>query len=169
MIRSNAFPVLLAVAVLPSLAQDRNPLATTYKVEFHIRDGSDASAKGGRRYTIWIDALGQGSFHLDDRVPVTTGFSPGGGPAQFTYYDTGVSIDTKLYEQDTKVGLNGTIDMTVLSHRADGAATSNPTVSHIKLSIHAMVTPNKPSLVASIDDPVAPRKFDVEALVTKVD
>lgn len=73
---------LLAAAVLPAPAQEKKDgiPAATYKVEFRIRDGSDAAAKDGRRYTMLIDTTGQGTFHVGDRVPVATGsFQPGVG------------------------------------------------------------------------------------------
>jgi hypothetical protein len=35
--------------------------------------------------------------------------------------------------------------------------------------VNATLTPGKPSLVASIDDPVSERKFEVEAVVTKIE
>jgi len=169
MIRFATIPVLAAVAVLPAIGQEqRSSLSATYKVEFRIRDGSDASAKNGRRYAIWIDSKGRGSFQLSERVPVPSNFQPG-NPPQFTYYDTDVNIDTNIYENESKVGLNATLNMSTLPHKADGSVPSNPEISHIKVSINAEVLPNKPSLVASIDDPVEPRKFDVEVLVTKVD
>ena len=178
---------LLAAAVLPVRAQEKKDVAltATYKVEFRIRDGSDAAAKDGRRYTMLIDTTGQGTFHVGDRVPVATGsFQSGVGGAgvsplvntQFSYFDTGVNIDTKLIEQQQgKVTINATIDVsTIVTHKPDTAgavqsvALLQPTVSQIRIGVNATVSPGKASQVASIDDPVSQRKFDVEAVVTKV-
>lgn len=160
-------PVLLAAAVLPSAAQG---LSATYKVEFRIKDGSDAAAKNGRRYMILIDTTGHGSFHVGDRVPMATGV--GGGNTQFQYYDIGVNIDTKLQEvQQGKLMVNATLDLSTV-HKADPAVAPGimqPTVSQIKIVVDAMVSPGKPTLVASIDDPATERKFEVEAVVTKVE
>jgi hypothetical protein len=176
---------LLATAVLPVRAQEKKDaaLTATYKVEFRIRDGSDAAARDGRRYTMLIDTTGQGTFHVGDRVPVVTGsFQPGGAGVsplvntQFSYFDTGVNIDTKLIEQQQgKVTISATIDVsTIVTHKPDtsGAVQSpvllQPTVSQIRIGVNATVSPGKASQVASIDDPVSQRKFDVEAVVTKV-
>lgn len=179
--------VLLAAAALPAPAQEKKDgiLSATYKVEFRIRDGSDAAAKDGRRYTMLIDTTGQGTFHVGDRVPVATGpFQPGAGSSgsttlvntQFSYFDSGVNIDTRLIEQQQgKVTINATIDVsTIVTHKPDpsGAVQSlgflQPTVSQIRIGVNATVTPGKASQVAAIDDPVSQRKFEVEAVVRKV-
>src|SRR5579883_3176104 len=154
MIRFATIPCLVAICLLPAVAQEpRGPLTATYKVEYHIRDGSDASAEAGRRYTIWIDSHGKGTFRVSERVPVASGSQSGGGPVQFQYYDTGVNIDTNIYEQESKIGINASLDLSLLSRRADGLNVApNPTVSQLRISINALVSPNKPALVASIDD-----------------
>jgi hypothetical protein len=179
MIRSTIL-TLLAVAVLPAAAQDRrDPVTATYKVEFRIRDGSDAAAKNGRRYTMWIDNQGKGTFHVGERIPVATGsFQPGASGAgvnplvntQFNYQDVGVSIDTNVSDQDGKVNLSSTIDVSiVVPTKPEGNWTPPPTIAQIRIGVKALVSLNKPSLVASVDDPVTGRKFDVEAVVTKVE
>lgn len=175
-------PVLLATAVLPALSQEKKDaaLSATYKVEWRIKDGSDAAAKNGRRYTMLIDTTGSGSFHVGDRVPVPTGpVNPNGGATtfantQFSYYDVGINIDTRLREQPQgKVEINSTLELSALvRNKADGSAaavTMQPTVSQIKIVVNTTLTPGKPSLVASIDDPVSERKFEVEAVVTKIE
>ena len=168
---------LLLIPFLPAAAQS----GAVYKVEFRIHDGSDAAAKAGRRYTILIDAAGHGTFHVGDRVPVATGSFQSGvngvgvNPlvnTQFNYLDIGVSIDTQLHERDGKVELISNLDLsTVSEHKpASGSPVMPvPTVAQMKIVVNALVSPGKPAVVASIDDPVTQRKVDVEALVTKVD
>jgi hypothetical protein len=169
-------PALLAVAVLPAPAQEKKDaaLSSTYKVEFRIKDGSGAAGKNGRRYAMLIDTTGRGSLRVGDRVPVATGSNQSGGVlvnTQFTYVDTGVSIDTMLHEAQGKVAINSTIDLsTFVPHKADASGEAlQPTISHIKIEVNATMLPGNPTLVASIDDPAMERKFDVEALVTKVE
>jgi hypothetical protein len=50
----------------------------------------------------------------------------------------------------------------------DKAPGVSPTISQIKVAISNAIPIGKPTIVASFDDPVTTRKFDVEALVTKV-
>jgi type II secretory pathway component GspD/PulD (secretin) len=167
---------LLFVPFLPAHAQ-----GTVYKVEYRIHDGNDPAAKAGRRYTILIDSTGRGTFRVGDRVPVATGsFQSGVGGAgvnplvntQFNYLDIGVNIETKLGEKDGKVELNSNLDLSTISEhkpQPGSPVMPAPTVAQMKIAVDALVSPGKPTLVASIDDPVTQRKVEVEAIVTKVD
>src|SRR5258708_35401539 len=160
---------LLSPAV-PIPAQDSAP--ASYRVEFNIRDGGDSSAKAGRRYTMLIDNNSKGTFKAGDKVRyATASFQPGVGASaatQYTYLDTGVNIDCFLRESNGKVAIHGEVDISAISQQ-DKAATNplNPTVASTKVVVSTMVNPGKPTVVASIDDPVSPRKFDVEVTVTK--
>ena len=167
-----------AAAALPAPAQDRKDvLSSTYKVEFRIRDGSEAAAKSPRRYTMLIDISGHGTLHVGDRVPVPTGtFQPGAGVnplvnTQWSYFDRGVNLDVSLAEQTSRIMLTGTIDIsTFYDHKVDTpGAPIQPVVGQFKIQIHAAVVVGKPTIVTSIDDPVSQRKYDVEAVVTKTD
>jgi hypothetical protein len=156
--------MVLAAALAPARAQDRNWPVAVYKVEYRIRDGSDAAAKTGRRYTMLLDASGRGTFKVGDRVPVATGAN------QFNYLDVGVNIDTTVRDRganDGRVDLGANMDVSTLVEHKQQAGFSNPTVAQMKIVIDALVTPGKPTLVASIDDPVTQHKVEVEALVTK--
>jgi hypothetical protein len=171
--------LLLLLPLLPLAAQEKPASSTNvYRVEYRIRDGSDAAAKNGRRYTMLIGNRDKGTFKLGERVPVASGsFQPGAGASplvntQFTYIDVGVNIDAILAEENGKVTLNSNLDIsTLVEHKAPQPSPilPNPTVAQIKIAEISVLTPGKPTLVASIDDPVTQRKFDVEVTVTKVD
>jgi hypothetical protein len=173
---------LLAPA-LPSHAQERREIGdpVVYKTELNIRDGSAAAAQSGRRYTILIDTTGKGTFKVGNRVPYATGsFLPGPGPGvpgmpplvntQFQYFDVGVNIDCQVREIVGKVNLRADLDISNLipPDKASMGSVPNPTISQIRININAIVNPGRPTVVASIDDPVTMRKFEVEATVTKV-
>ena len=174
------FATLLAPA-LPVFSQEKKDPTepTVYKVEFIIHDGSDAAAKAGRRYTILIETGGKGTFRAGNRVPYATGSlqpgpsAPGVSPlvaTQYQYVDTGVNIDCRLRDSSGKVSLNADIDVSTVVQRDQRAAANppNPTVASIRIGVNAVLSAGKPTLVASIDDPVTMRKFDVEARVIKV-
>ena len=171
-------PALLLSAIGPAAGQNNNPMAP-FKVEFRIRDGSDA--KSARRYTMLIESTGRGTFKIGERVPVASGsFQPGVGGVgvspmlntQFSYVDVGVNIETKISRQDDWIAMVSTLDIsTIVEHKqqAGAPAVSNPTIAQIHIALNALVPLGKPTLVASVDDPVTHQRFDVEALVTKAD
>jgi hypothetical protein len=174
-------PLLPAIAQETAIAQEKNTPATVYRVEYRIRDGSDAASKTGRRYTMLIENHNKGTLKLGERVPVaTTSFQPGVNGVgvnplvntQFNYIDVGVNIDAYVIEENGRVMLNSNLDISALvEHKATppSQVLPNPTVAQIKISQISAVSPGKPAVVASIDDPVTQRKFDVEVTITKVD
>ena len=173
-------PMMVLTAAGAAVAQDKKDPAAVYKVEFRIRDGSDA-AKNPRRYAMLIDTAGRGVFKIGERVPVATGsFQSGTGSVavnplvntQFTYLDVGVSIEASVREEGNKVLLNSTLDIsTVVEHKQQTGSMvlPNPTVAQIRIGVNALVPLGKPTMVASVDDPVTQHRFEVEAVVTKVD
>jgi len=48
------------------------------------------------------------------------------------------------------------------------ASVQNPTISQIRLNIDTTVAPGKPTVVASFDDPVTSRKFDIDVAIAKM-
>jgi hypothetical protein len=74
-------------------------------------------------------------------------------------------------EMNDKVSLKAEIELNAVAPPDKRPASSipNPTVSQTHISINSAVSLGKPTQVASIDDPVNARKFDVDATVSKVD
>ncbi|HEV2448153.1 MAG TPA: hypothetical protein VGS58_19615 [Candidatus Sulfopaludibacter sp.] len=169
--RSIAF--LLAALALPAVHAQPTDV---YKVELTMRDATDASAKSGRHYTILVDIRGAGTFKIGNREPVASGsFMPGTGGTgvnplvntQYTYIDTGVNIECRLEPADAKLQLRADIDISSVMQQK--TAVPNPAIGQLKLAVNALVVPGKRTVIASVDDPVTNRKFDVEALVTKAE
>ena len=162
MMRCRAALVLAILAAAPAFAEN------VYKVEFNIRDGNE-SAKAGRRYTMLINNGTKGVFKLGSRVPVVTGSFQPGGNTQFTYIDVGVNIECSIAEHGPSVGLNASIDLSMIAPPEKGVPPApNPTITQIRFNLNADLPPGKSTAVTTVDDPVTTRKFEVEATVTKV-
>lgn len=168
----------LLAPILPADAQQDKPAEpAVYKVEFAIRDGSQAAAQAGRHYNLLVGANEKGFFNVGDKVPyATSSFQPGVGGAgpqplmQYTYLDTGVNIECRLTEMNGKIMLNAQLDISAI-HQHDKAAAMNPpnpTVAAIRLGVRALMSPGKPTQIVSMDDPVTTKKLDVEATVTRL-
>jgi hypothetical protein len=161
---------MMAAALLcPALAvhaQDSSP----YKVDFTIRDTGDAGGKTGRKYSLLVNHNQKTVFKVGNRVPVVSGGTGGvGGNAQFTYIDVGLNIDCVLAEAGSKFAMHADLDIStaVMPDKSPNAANA-PTISQIKLSLDTIVAPGKPTVVASFDDPVTSRKFDLDVTITKM-
>jgi hypothetical protein len=161
---------MMAAALLaPGLAhaQDSSP----YKVDFTIRDTGDAGGKTGRKYSLLVTHNQKTVFKVGNRVPVATGGTSGGTlvNTQFTYIDVGLNIDCGVAEAGSKVAIHADLDIsTAVMPDKNLSSVQNPTISQIKINLDTTVAPGKPTLVASFDDPVTARKFDLDVTITKM-
>jgi general secretion pathway protein D len=148
-------------------AQDSSP----YKVDFTIRDTGDAGGKTGRKYSLLVNHNQKTVFKVGNRVPVATGGTSGGTlvNTQFTYIDVGLNIDCVVAEAGSRFAIHADLDIsTAVMPDKNLSSVQNPTISQIKLNLDTVVAPGKPTLVASFDDPVTARKFDLDVTITKM-
>src|SRR5437667_7029315 len=158
--RTTAAMILATLAInWPATAQEKME-TTVYKVEFNIHDGSDATAKAGRRYAILVLNNHKSEFKVGDKVPYTTG----AGAAQYSYLDTGVNIDCLARELNEKVAIHGEIDLSTVVPPDKHSASNipNPAVSQTRIIIDATLNPGTPLLIPAIHDPVSTRPLDSE-------
>jgi hypothetical protein len=157
--------IVLAAVLAPLAGAQTARGPAVYKVDFIIRDSGDAGAKTGRRFSIVLNERQKGTFKVGNRIPMATGSSAGN--TNFTYVDVGVNLDCFIAEQDGRVDLRSDLDLST-AVMPEKNPTPNPTISQIRLNIETTLTPGKPSVVASFDDPVTSRKFEMEANVTRM-
>jgi hypothetical protein len=149
-----------AIAAAPLCAQ---PQRDVFKVDFTIRDSGDAGGKSGRKYSMVVYSAQKGVFKIGNRVPTPTNSS-----GSFNYIDVGVNIDCYVQESAAgRVALRADVDLST-AVTTDKTVTMAPTISQIKLGIETSIPPGKPTVIAAFDDPVTSRKFEMEALVTKL-
>jgi hypothetical protein len=149
-------------------AQDRE--SPPIKVDFTIRDTGDAGGKSGRKFSLLVNRGVKSTLKVGNRVPVASGGSGGvGGNTQFTYVDVGLNIDCTVNEFGSKFGVHADMDIStaVMADKSPGAV-QNPTISQIRLNLDTTVAAGKPTVVASFDDPVTSRKFDIDVAITKM-
>ena len=160
---------MMAAALLcPALAvhaQDTN----TYKVDFTIRDTGDAGGKSGRKFSLLVNRGVKSTFKVGNRVPVASGAQNGAGlvNTQFTYIDVGMNIECVVNEMGPRFGMHADLDIST-AVMPEKSAVQNPTISQIKLNVDTSVPAGKPTIVASFDDPVTSRKFDIDVAITKM-
>jgi len=170
--------VLFLATLLMSAAairgQEKGADIAVYRVEFNIHDGSSS-----RRYVMMIEGNDKGVMKLGQKVPYATGsFHPtsatdGASPlvaTQFSYADVGVNIDCRLNELNGKVQMKASLEISTVVPHDKGAQQiiPSPTIGQLRMDVNGVLNLGKPTMVASIDDPVTLRKFDVETTVTKM-
>jgi len=142
---------------------------SVYKVDFNIHDSGDPAGKGGRKYSMLLNSGIKGVFKVGNRVPTATGVANGSVVnTQFTYIDVGMNVEASVAEQGGKYAMHASLDVSGAIPALKDAAVQNPTISQIRVDMDTSVPPGKPSVVASFDDPVTGRKFDVEVTIVKI-
>ena len=106
-----------------------------------------------------MNAGEKGTFRSGSRVPIPTG----GGNVNFV--DVGVNIDATVREQNGTFPLRAEIEVSSASKAEAG---QQPVIGQMRVMVSTTVVLGKSTQVASVDDPVTQRKFEVDALVTKV-
>jgi hypothetical protein len=157
---------MVAAALLcPAMAvRAQDAREATYKVDFTIRDSGDAGGKAGRKYSMVLSPGHKTTFKVGNRVPVATG----GTGNQFSYIDVGMNIECAVNEIGAKFAIHADLDVSTAVMPEKNAGIQNPTVSQIRLNLDTILTPGKPMAVASFDDPVTARKFDVDVAIAKM-
>ncbi len=165
-----AVPILVVLALAPPAKPQDTTQSTApfvYKVEFTIHDGGNAAVANSRRYSMLVIPNNKNNFYVGDKVPYSTG---SGSQGQYQYLDTGVHIMCLIGEMNDKVSLKAEIELSTVVPPEKRLASNvpNPTINQTHISVNSAVTPGKPTLIASIDDPGTARKYDVDATVSKV-
>jgi hypothetical protein len=83
----------------------------------------------------------------------------------------GLNISSYVRERQGRLGLTVSVDQSsvAMPTQALRVAPNQPMIRQLKMENTAFITPGKPVLIASVDDPgKANHKYTVEATVTKL-
>lgn len=170
-----ALPVALSLACLPMPAQDRKGVNdnTYYEVKFTLQDAAAPAGKNTQTFSLITAANRKATFRVGDRVPlITTSYQAGAGGSapvlgtNFSYADVGATIECTVADIGAKFSLHGLIDLSAVD--TEKPKNPNPILGETKLELETAVDPGRPTIIATIDDPLHSHKLQVEATVTKL-
>jgi len=171
--------LLLAAATLaawlPLHAQTSKEAVPLYKVEINFRDGAESGSLTDRRYTMLVTDSRKAVFKVGSKSPAVTGsIEPQTAGSmvntQFTYLDIGVNIECFVQGAGTRATMHGSLDLSNIGPSEGAPLVSgvrNPTIRQTRLDLETNMELGKPTVVASIDDPITARKLQVEATITR--
>jgi hypothetical protein len=174
--------------VKPVQAQDSTPKAEraekplhAYRLDFSLNELEGDKKVNTRHYSISIDSDVPGErqeVKIGTRVPVATAYGAGpvsGGTSalsntQFQYLDVGTHIWCSLKEHGDELELQAGSEISNIDAgpRRETNPLPNPVVRQIKIGGSTVVTPGKPIIIGSADDPTSNRQFQLEVTVTKM-
>jgi hypothetical protein len=169
-------------------AQDSTPKAEqaekpvhAYRLDFSLNELQAEKKVNSRHYSIDLASPGdRQEVKIGTRVPVATGSFPASAPSggastpvintQFQYLDVGTHIWCSLKEHGDELELQAGSDISNIDvgPRPETSDLSNPVVRQIKIGGSTVVTPGKPIIIGSADDPTSNRQFQLEVTVTKL-
>jgi hypothetical protein len=137
---------------------------SAYKLEYNIYETESGKRVNTRSYTLVLtDNDKRGMIRTGSRVPLTMNYASAGDSHGTTiqYQDVGLTIEAKL----DRLVLTTNIEMSSIAPEQSGQGT-NPIIRSSKADAIATVILRKPLLLASIDDSLSKRSYQVEVTVT---
>ncbi len=165
-----AVPVVLfsALTGLPLAAQPAEPAPAAYRVEVVLSEAGTTQ----RRYVVVAGAQGNAGFRLSHPIFCETG--PAGDPLrhqyQFTERSLFLNCEVRSLSEPGKVRLTLLLNVQNLERDANppGPEAPPPRRPTTSIRVDAPVALGTRTSVASIDDPVLPRRCGVEVAVTRM-
>jgi hypothetical protein len=152
-----------ALACCVGFSQERPTGGEAYQVDYVIKE---EGAKI-RKCSLVLEAGGSGSFRLGAKTPIGSAFAANGVATQFQYLDTGLNVNARVrHGAPGKILLGTEIEISAPQTGPDKNVGANPTLSSVRVSVNSSLTPGKMTKIASLEDPSATRKFDIEATIT---
>ena len=134
-----------------------------YRIEFNVREIEDGKRLNSRNYMMVVEDGLYGRIRVGNRVPYQA------SEKQYEYIDVGMNIDCRPQEREGGVALDWSLESSsVVAQEQTAGVTTNPVFRQQKTTIWSVVTPGKPTLVASMDDVVTNRRYEIEVTATKV-
>ena len=137
---------------------------SAYRLEFTLNEVEDGKKLNTRSYSLLMQS---GGGYNKLRVGANVPQSPTNA---LQYLDFGTNIDCRIQDQEGYVLLDLTIESSSRAHpEVQNDTTPKQAIVHqIKMNVNTVLTPGKPTVIASMDDPSSKRTYQVEATATKV-
>jgi hypothetical protein len=191
-IMKKVIPIRLAVVVMAfclplisnsaSAQQEKGKEAATteqkpgvaYRIEFNVREIEDGKRLNSRNFMMMAEDDDWGKFRVGAKAPYQT------SEHTFSLQDVGMSIDCRPHEQQDSVALAIHVEFssvvpqtevapTAVLPQTEAAPTFKPVVVRtVRTEVESIVKPGKPTVVASMDDVISNRHYEIEVTATKV-
>jgi len=140
---------------------EQKPLVA-YRIEFNVREIEDGKRLNSRNYMMVVDEGNRGMIRVGNRVPFQT------SEKQYQYHDVGMNIDCRPRDRESGIELTINVEVSSVVPQGEAAPTYNPVFRTQSTGVTPIVAPGKPTLIASMDDVVTNRRYEIEVTATKV-
>ena len=133
-----------------------------YRIELNVREIEAGKRLNSRNYMMVVEDGDWAKIRVGNRVPYQS------AEKQFQYQNVGMNIDCRPREREDSIALAILVEFSSLALQTETAPTFNPVFRTERTEVESIVTPGKPTLVASMDDVVTNRRYEIEVTATKV-
>ena len=178
--KTMAWAVVLVVALggLTVLAQEKEEAKKTateakplhfYRLDFTFREMQDNKTVNSRAYTMLLADNGVLSILKSGaRIPVPL------GEGKLQYLDVGVNLKCRVRAETEIPLLVATIEFSSPALPEQGVPTTallpreQPVLRQANADVYAPIVLGKPLVIATMDDPSLPRRFEIEVTPTRL-
>jgi hypothetical protein len=141
-----------------------------YRLDFVLRELADTKLINSRNYSMWLrtsSRLESGSLRIGNDTPVQN-IPTQDKPAGLSYKNIGIQLECVLDETD--IGPVASISASIGEILPPEASEPKalPVFRNITFRSAALLSPGKPTMVSSIDDPNSKRRFQLEVTAIKL-
>ena len=147
-----------------------------YALNYVLKELDGTKVINQRSYVLntFVSDKGGGDWtrlRVGNRVPVfghSQEKSSASTVTDFNYIDIGVNIDNRLREAGDALALEVTADISSVAAETASGVGPPPTVRQVKGTAASLITPGKPSVIFSADDPGSQHRFELQVTATSV-
>lgn len=151
----------LVMAALPLLAQEvMTPKAPAprhfYKLTYVLKEFDEGKVVNQRSFVLAVSTGDRYSSRMraGSRFPVRE-------QDKTNYVDVGVNLDTRLEDGPDGLVMDTSAEISSVGNEAS-IGNNGPVIRQVRTNALAIVPPNKPTLLFSVDDPASRHQFQLE-------
>lgn len=137
---------------------------TPYRLDFTISEIEDGKKINARQYSLNINTGDHNNLKIGTRVPVQV------KEGEMQYLDLGTEISADLRERDNGLALEVRAAMSSFATPENQANPGNsmPLLRQMKIDASTVLSPGRPTIVGSVDDPNSNRQYQLEVTATRL-
>jgi len=133
-----------------------------YRLEFSVREVENGKRSNSRNYMMMAEEGNWGRIRIENNVPYQS------EEKNYQYRQVRMYIDCRPREGEGSVALEIHVDFSSIAAQTEEAPAFHPLIRTDRTEVQSVVTPGKPTLVATMDDVSSNRRYEIEVTATKV-
>jgi len=150
-------------AVPKAEAETQEKAVNAYRLDYTINEIEDGKKINARQYSSYLNANDTITLDIGTRVPVEM------KQGEMQYIDVGTHIWSKVKEHDNSLLLEvrAQISNFAIPDQAN-RTNSMPLLRQMAINASTVMSPGRPTIVGSVDDPNSKRQFQLEVTATRL-